>query len=135
MSVPDHCLLIYFSASYLDCYPYTENGKLVIRLYDKRDDFNFSIVNFTFLSSNIPPASAYDVNVSQQGRCSRAFLKHQDIVDRGKLSTNKLLSQGYRKAKLVSTIKHCYERHQVLVGSFDVAVSKLISDLMASVEA
>ena len=51
------------SSSYLDCYLY--NGKLTTRLYDKRDDFNFPIVKFPFLSSNIPSAPAYDVYVSQ----------------------------------------------------------------------
>ena len=30
------------SSSYLDCYLYIDNGKLTTRLYDKRDDFNFS---------------------------------------------------------------------------------------------
>ena len=49
------------SSSYLDCYLYIDNGKLITRLYDKRDDFNFSIVNFPFLSSNIPSAPAYGV--------------------------------------------------------------------------
>ena len=29
-------------------------GKLSTRLYNKRDDFDFHIVNFLFLSSNIP---------------------------------------------------------------------------------
>ena len=33
------------SSSYLDCYLYIDNGKLTTRLYDKRDEFNFSIVN------------------------------------------------------------------------------------------
>ena len=36
------------SASYLDCYLCVDNGKLVTRLYDKRDDFNFPIVDFIF---------------------------------------------------------------------------------------
>ena len=46
-------------ASYLDCYLCTDNGKLVTRLYDKRDDYNFPIANFPFLSINIPSAPAY----------------------------------------------------------------------------
>ena len=48
------------SSSYLDCYlyMYIDNGKLPTKLYDKRDDFNFPIVNFPFLSSNIPSAPA-----------------------------------------------------------------------------
>ena len=42
------------SSSYLDCYLYIDNGKLTTGLYNKRDDFNFPVVNFPFLSSNIP---------------------------------------------------------------------------------
>ena len=53
------------SASYLDCYLCIDNGKLITRLYDKRDDFNFPIVNFPFLSRNIPSAPAYGEYVSQ----------------------------------------------------------------------
>ena len=37
------------SAAYLVCYHCIEKGKLVTRLYDKRDDFNFPIVNFPVL--------------------------------------------------------------------------------------
>ena len=53
------------SSSYLDCYLYIDNGKLTTRLYDKQDDFNFPIVNFPFLSSNIPSVPAYGIYVSQ----------------------------------------------------------------------
>ena len=47
------------SFSYLDCYLYINSRKLTTRLYDKRDDFNFPIVNFPFLSSKISSAPAY----------------------------------------------------------------------------
>ena len=40
-------------------------GKLLTRQYDKRDDFDFHIVNFPFLSSNIPSGPSYDVYISQ----------------------------------------------------------------------
>ena len=59
------------SSSYLDCYLNIDNGKLTTWLYDKRDDFNFPIVNFPFLSSNIPSAPAYSVYVSQLIRYAR----------------------------------------------------------------
>ena len=91
------------SASYFDCCLCTDNGKLVTRLYDK-NDFNFRIVNFPVLSSNIPSAPAYGVYVSQLVRYARACYKYQDFVDRGKLLTNKLFSRGYCKAMLVSTV-------------------------------
>merc|ERR1711860_20912 len=46
------------SASYLDLHLEIDNGgKLTTKLYDKRDDFIFPIVNFPFISSNIPAAT------------------------------------------------------------------------------
>jgi hypothetical protein len=45
------------SASYLDQHFEFENdGLLRTKLYDKRDDLNFPIVNFPFICSNIPAA-------------------------------------------------------------------------------
>ena len=43
------------SASYLDLFlEIDQEGKLVSVIYDKRDDFNFPIVNFPYLCGNIP---------------------------------------------------------------------------------
>ena len=44
-------------ANYLDLtFIIESNNRLYTKLYDKRDDFHFHIVNFPFLSSNIPPS-------------------------------------------------------------------------------
>ena len=85
------------SSSYLDCYLYIDSGKLTTRLYDKRDDFNFLFVIFPFLSSDIPSSPAYGVYVSQLIRYARACSNYQDFMERGKVLTTKLLSQGYKK--------------------------------------
>ena len=61
------------SASYLDLQlEFDIQGKLNLKLYDKRDDFNFPIVNFPFLSSNILASPVYGVCVSQLIRYARA---------------------------------------------------------------
>ena len=53
-------------ADYLDLtFIIDSGGKLSTRLYDKRDDFDFHIVNFPFLSSNIPSGPSYGVYISQ----------------------------------------------------------------------
>ena len=53
------------SASYLDLHlDIDSEGRLRTKLYDKRDDFNFSIVNFPFICSNIPAVPAYGVYIS-----------------------------------------------------------------------
>ena len=50
------------SASYLDLLlSIGWDGQLDTSLYDKRDDFNFHITNFPFLSSNIPSSPANGV--------------------------------------------------------------------------
>ena len=61
------------SVSYLDLFLSIErNGQLRTSFYDKRDDFNFHITNFPFLSSNIPSSPAYGVFISQLIRYARA---------------------------------------------------------------
>ena len=53
-------------ADYLDCtFIVGSGGKLSTRLYDQCDDFDFHIVNFPFLSSNIPSGPFYGVYISQ----------------------------------------------------------------------
>jgi hypothetical protein len=49
-----------------------ERGKeREVQLYDKRYDFNFPIVKFPFICSNIPAVPAYGVYISQLIRYSR----------------------------------------------------------------
>ena len=120
------------SSSYVDCYLYIDNEKLTSRLDDKRDDFNFPIVNFPFLSRNIPSAPAYGVYVSQLIRYARACSNYQDFMERGKVLTTKLFSQGYKKTKLVATLNKFYVRHHDLVNPYNMAVSRIVSDVFAS---
>ena len=66
------------SASYLDLLLSIESdGQLRTSLYDKRDDFNFHITNFPFLSSNIPSSPTYGVFISQLIRYARACSSYE----------------------------------------------------------
>ena len=38
------------------------------KIYDKRDDFNFEIVNFPFLDGDVPRSPSYGVYISQVER-------------------------------------------------------------------
>ena len=52
-------------ADYLDLtFIIDSGGKLLARLYDKRDDFDFHIVTFPYLSSNTPSGPSYGVYIS-----------------------------------------------------------------------
>jgi len=67
-------------------------NQLRTKLYDKRDYFNFLIVNSPLICSNIPAALAYGVYISKLIRYSRASCSYHDFRDRGLLLTRKLLS-------------------------------------------
>jgi len=79
-------------ASYLDLYlEHDITGTLTTKLYDKRDDFNFPLVNYPFLDRNIP-SSAYGVYMSQLSRYSRTCNSCQDFST-SICSVNKAASQ------------------------------------------
>ena len=83
-------------ASYLDLTFTTEkDGKLSTKLYDKRDDFDFHIVNFPFLSSNIPSGPSYGAYISLLIRYTRCCSYCDDFRHRHKMLVEKLVSQGY----------------------------------------
>jgi Fe-S-cluster formation regulator IscX/YfhJ len=48
------------TASFLDLYlEFDDSSQLSIKIYDKRDDFNFKTINFPNMCSNIPASPAY----------------------------------------------------------------------------
>jgi hypothetical protein len=118
------------SASYLDLHLEIDSeGQLRTKLYDKRDDFDFRIVNFPFICSNIPSAPAHGVNISQLIRCSRACGSYQDFLDRGLLLTRKLLNQGFLLVKLKSSLRKFYGHHHDLVDRYGLSVSQMTTDM------
>ena len=39
-------------------------GTISVKIYDKRDDFDFDIVNFSFLDGDVPRCTSYGVYIS-----------------------------------------------------------------------
>ena len=67
-------------ASYLDLlFTRDRSNNITTKLYDKRDAFGFHIVNFPFMSSNIPSAPAYGVYASQLVRYARCCSSYSDF--------------------------------------------------------
>ena len=105
------------SASYLNLLlSIGRDSQLHTSIYDKRDDFNFHITNYPFLSSNIPSSPAYGVFISQLIRYARACSSYECFILR-RLSS-KLLKQGYLAERL-NRINDRTERdlHRIKRGS------------------
>ena len=59
-------------APFLDLNLCISNGTVSTKIYDKRDDFDFDIVNFLFLDGDVPRRTSYGIYISQLIRFARA---------------------------------------------------------------
>ena len=78
-------------ATFLDLHLSISNGFVSFKIYDKRDDFDFDIVNFPFLDGDIPCSTSYGVNISQLIQFARVCSHVADFNARNKSLTAKLL--------------------------------------------
>ena len=115
------------SAAFLDLDLSIENGVIHSKIYDKRDDFNFKIVNFPHLDGDVPKATSYGVYISQLIRFARACSSVADFHERNLLLTKKLLNQGYRYHKLRKTFSKFYYRNLSLISKYKLSLKALLT--------
>ena len=111
---------------FLDLHLSISNGFVSSKSYDKRDDFDFDIVNFPFFDGDVPHSTSYGVYISQLIRFTRVSSHVADFNARNKSLTAKLLQQGYRYHKLRKTFSKFYRRHYELVSKFNVGLKTLL---------
>ena len=117
------------SASFLDLYlEFDDSGKISTKIYDKQNDFNFKIINFPNVCSNIPASSAYGVYISQLIRFARASSNYSDFLKRHLHLRNRLLDQSYEKIRFIPSLKKFIFRYQDLVEIYSVSAEKIIND-------
>ena len=103
-------------AAFLDLHVSVSNDILCTKNYDKRDDFDFEIVNFPILDGDVPRTTSYGVYISQRIRFDRASNHVADFNMRNKLLTQKLLKQSYWYHKLCDTFSKFYRRYYDLIS-------------------
>ena len=108
--------------SYLDISISIYSGRYITELYDKRDNFNFEIVNFPYMCSNIPVRPTYGVYVSQLIRICRICDNFDNFASRHRLVTNRLIKQGFWYTQLCKTFKKFAKRHTLLFNKYGVSV-------------
>jgi hypothetical protein len=67
-------------ASYFDLEINNKYERLKTKLYNKRDDFTFPIVNIPFLKGNISASPAYGICISQLVHYSRICVQYGDFL-------------------------------------------------------
>jgi len=107
-------------------YIFDNGGRLKTKLYDKRVDFTFPIVNFASISTNIPVSPTYEVCISQLIRYSSDCAKYSDFMDSCwcKIYLNKVAT------RLKSSLQKFYGRHHNLVDRYKISISQMTMDLL-----
>ena len=113
-------------AAFLDLHLSISNDIVSTKIYDKRDDFDFEIINFPFLDGDVPRSTSYGVYISQLIRFARASRYKTDFNTRNKLLTQKFLKQCYRYHKLRKTFSKFYKRYYDLISKFQVGLKSLL---------
>ena len=112
--------------TFLDLRLSISNGIGSTKMYDKRDNFNFEIVDFQFLDGDVPRSSSYGVFISQLIRFARASSHDADFFNtRNKLLTQKLFQQGNQCHKLRKAFSKFYRRYYDLISKFQVRLKSL----------
>ena len=117
------------SASILDLYlEFDDSVQLSTEIYDKRDDFNFKIINFPNMCSDIPAPPGYGVYISQLIRYARASNIYSDFFKRHLLSEKQTTGPGLLQMfRLVRSPKKFIFRYQDLVEPYSVPAETIIN--------
>ena len=99
------------SANVLDLKVDIIDGKFKVKVYDKRDDFPFHIVQFSGKGSNVPRSTVLGVFLSQIIRYFRICSDIGDFADRLTNIVDKFVDLGLKKELLKSRFKSISKKH------------------------
>ena len=97
----------------LDLHIEIADGKFTYRKYDKRADFNFEVINYPFLGSNIPQQPSYGVFISQLIRFCEINCNVSEFKSDIDLLVTKLVAQNFD----IDTIKikfHSFFKNNII---------------------
>ena len=97
-------------------------------VYDKRDNFGFPIVNFPWLSGDVPRLPSNGIYIWQLVRFARFCTSVLGFHSENLQNTSKLLTQGYRYHKLRKTFGKCFRSYSKLLLKFgDISFQEYLS--------
>ena len=113
-------------APFLDLNLSIKNGIIFSKIYNKRDDSNFEIVNFPFLDGDVPRSPSYVAYISQLIRFARVCSYVDDFNNRNLFLTAKLLKQGYRYHKIRKALSKFYHKHSELIVKDNIGLKTIL---------
>jgi hypothetical protein len=113
------------STPFLDLQLVVKNGVVSTSIFDKRDAFDFQIINFPTLTGNIPIKSSYGVFICEAVRYARACTYFVDFKTRILILVKKLRTQYFSDKLLKKTYLKFCNSHILLVQKYGPRVLDL----------
>jgi len=82
-------------------------------IFDKREEFKFSIINFPHITSNVPKQLFKAIYISQLFRLSHLNSRRDLFLNRSKILIEKLRFRGYNKKFLEKTYNSFISNHNI----------------------
>ena len=113
------------ATSFLDLQLTVKNSVVSTSIFDKRDAFDFPIINFPVLTGNIPIKSSYGVFICEAVRYARACTYLKDFKARIQTLIAKLRKQYFLEGLLKKTYAKFCDSHILLVQKYGPTILDL----------
>ena len=120
-------------ATFLDLDIKISGEEFIYKMFDKRDEFSFSVVRMPYIDSNIPPYIFYGTILSEIVRIARSTLLLDDLIPRMSTLLKRMLKQGADRWKMICQCKKAMDNHshsfRKFASSFDNIRERIIQEL------
>ena len=122
-------MLVGIHATFCDLDIRIVDGVFIYKLFDKRDEFPFSIVRMPDLSGNIPSFIFYGSIMSEFLRIARCTHLVEDFIPRAKSLVERMVAQGGSKTIVLKQVTKATLRHHIPFQKFSLRSSEIIRKL------
>ena len=120
-------------ATFLDLDIKISGEEFVYKLFDKRDEFSFSVVRMPYMDSNMPSYIFYGTILSEIVRIARCTLFLDDLIPRISALLKRMLKQGADMWKIIRQCKKAMDKHshafRKFGSSFEIILERIIQEL------
>lgn len=120
--------------SFMDLSIRIDDGHISTKIYDKRDDFPFTVRNFPHLSGEIPFRHSHGTFVSQIIRYTNACDKFDDVLTRSNILIDKLQNQGFCLKLMRQCCRKFCSNYPDLVRKYKLSPSIFVQSIFDNAE-
>lgn len=126
----------HLQATFLDLNIEIKNKRFSMKLYDKRDDFNFNIVRMPFASNNMPSRIFYSSFCSEILRIAKCTTEKEAFMTNALSLIGRLWKQGpankeVLKSRASNSLRKLYHKHSSSFNSFFASHLSFVSELLS----